>query len=70
MHAHQDPWRLLLLRQRASGQPATARVKLRQHGTRHDRRNQVRTTPTTMKATSTSDSNKHCLKLSSQGLAS
>ena len=44
MHAHQDPWRLLLLRQRASGQPATARVKLRQHGTRHDRRNQVRTT--------------------------
>ena len=47
MHAHQYPWRLQLLRQRASGQPATARVKLRQHGTRHDRRNQVRTTPTT-----------------------
>ena len=42
VHAYQDPGRLLLLRQRSAGQPASACVQLRQHGTGHDRGHQVR----------------------------
>ena len=45
MHAYQDLGRLLLLRQRTSGQPASARLELRQHGSGNDRRNQVSVTP-------------------------
>jgi hypothetical protein len=46
MHAYQDLGRLLLLRQWTSGQPASARLKLRQHGSGYDRRYQVSVTLT------------------------
>ena len=42
MHADQDPRGLLLLRLRAAGLQAAARVQLRQHGAGHDRGDQVR----------------------------